>query len=70
MREREREGGEGVDPWFDQTVIFSTPSSPPPLLPPRYGLGTNSMTGGQKSGLIYGALVAFFALFIAGYFMD
>ena len=36
----------------------------------RYGLGTNSMTGGQKSGLIYGALAAFFALFIAGYFMD
>ena len=36
----------------------------------RYGLGTNSLTGGQKSGLIYGALAAFFALFIAGYFMD
>jgi len=28
------------------------------------------MTGGQKSGLIYGTLAAFFALFIAGYFMD
>ena len=36
----------------------------------RYGLGTNALTGGQKSGLIYGSLVAFFALFIAGYFMD
>lgn len=36
----------------------------------RYGLGTNSMTGGQKTGLIYGALAFFFALFIAGYFMD
>jgi hypothetical protein len=36
----------------------------------RYGLGTNSMTEGQKSGLIYGALAAFFVLFLAGYAMD
>uniref|UniRef100_A0A7S1HWH9 Rubredoxin-like domain-containing protein n=1 Tax=Eutreptiella gymnastica TaxID=73025 RepID=A0A7S1HWH9_9EUGL len=35
-----------------------------------YGLGTNSMTGGQKSILIYGALIAFFALFISGYALD
>lgn len=36
----------------------------------RYGLGGNSMTEGQKSGLIYGALVVFFALFISGYAMQ
>lgn len=35
-----------------------------------YGLGTNSMTSEQKSLLIYGSLVAFFALFMAGYFLD
>jgi rubredoxin len=35
-----------------------------------YGLGTNALTGGQKSGLIYGALAAFFLLFIGGYFLD
>lgn len=35
-----------------------------------YGLGTNSMTEGEKSRLIYGALAAFFFLFIAGYLMD
>jgi len=36
----------------------------------RYGLGTNGLTGGQKSGLIYGALALFFLLFISGYFLD
>lgn len=36
----------------------------------KYGLGTNSMTEGQKSGLIYGALAFFFALFIAGYGLE
>ena len=35
-----------------------------------YGLGTNSMTGGQKSALIYGALAVFFALFLAGYALE
>lgn len=35
-----------------------------------YGLGGNSMTSGQKSGLIYGALAIFFGLFVAGYFLD
>ena len=35
-----------------------------------YGLGTNGMTGEQKSLLIYGALAAFFALFIAGYGLE
>jgi len=35
-----------------------------------YGLGTNSMTEGEKSRLIYGALAAFFALFLAGYLLD
>lgn len=36
----------------------------------KYGLGTNSMTGGQKSALIYGALAVFFLLFIAGYALE
>jgi len=35
-----------------------------------YGLGTNSMTGDQKSLLIYGSLALFFFLFIAGYFIQ
>jgi len=35
-----------------------------------YGMGGNSMTSGQKSILIYGALFFFFGLFIAGYFLD
>ena len=35
-----------------------------------YGLGTNGMTGEQKSLLIYGALAAFFGLFIAGYGLE
>jgi len=35
-----------------------------------YGLGTNSMTEGEKSQLIYGALAFFFACFIAGYLLD
>ena len=30
-----------------------------------YGLGTNSMTGGEKSVLIYGALALFFLFFIS-----
>jgi hypothetical protein len=32
----------------------------------QYGLGTNSMTGEQKSLLIYGALAVFFIMFLAG----
>jgi hypothetical protein len=36
----------------------------------QYGLGTNTMTAGQKSILIYGSLGLFFALFLAGYFLD
>eukprot|EP00746_Dinoflagellata_sp_MGD_P124491 gnl/MRDRNA2_/MRDRNA2_59091_c0_seq1.p1 gnl/MRDRNA2_/MRDRNA2_59091_c0~~gnl/MRDRNA2_/MRDRNA2_59091_c0_seq1.p1 ORF type:complete len:302 (-),score=58.65 gnl/MRDRNA2_/MRDRNA2_59091_c0_seq1:310-1215(-) len=32
-----------------------------------YGLGTNNMDSSQKELLIYGSLVAFFGLFIAGY---
>ena len=35
-----------------------------------YGLGTNSMTAGQKSLLIYGSLAFFFALFLLGYFLE
>ena len=36
----------------------------------KYGLGTNTMTAGQKSLLIYGSLALFFALFLAGYFLE
>lgn len=32
----------------------------------QYGLGTNSMTGEQKSLLIYGTLAVFFIMFLAG----
>ncbi|PSC75031.1 Rubredoxin [Micractinium conductrix] len=32
-----------------------------------YGLGTNSMTEGDKSLLIFGSLAFFFVLFLAGY---
>lgn len=35
-----------------------------------YGLGTNAMTGEQKSLLIYGSLAALFLLLLAGYTMD
>jgi rubredoxin len=34
-----------------------------------YGFA-NSMTGGEKSILIYGSLALFFAFFIAGYLLD
>ena len=36
----------------------------------QYGLGGNSLTAGQKSLLIYGSLVFFFGLFIAGYLLQ
>lgn len=32
-----------------------------------YGFGTNSMTSGQKTGLIFGGLGIFFVLFLGGY---
>jgi len=35
-----------------------------------YGFGTNAWTGGQKQLLIYGSLLFFFGLFIAGYFLN
>lgn len=35
-----------------------------------YGLGTNSMTGEQKSLLIYSGLLAFVILFLLGYFLE
>lgn len=37
---------------------------------PGYGLGGNAMTAEQKSLLIYGTLLTFFALFLAGYLLD
>lgn len=36
----------------------------------KYGLGTNSMTGEQKTLIIYGALGLFFILFLLGYALD
>eukprot|EP00472_Partenskyella_glossopodia_P006034 CAMPEP_0197516466 /NCGR_PEP_ID=MMETSP1318-20131121/1339_1 /TAXON_ID=552666 /ORGANISM="Partenskyella glossopodia, Strain RCC365" /LENGTH=204 /DNA_ID=CAMNT_0043065221 /DNA_START=133 /DNA_END=747 /DNA_ORIENTATION=- len=35
-----------------------------------YGFGTNTLTEGQKSALIYGSLVFFFFLFLLGYKMN
>jgi rubredoxin len=35
-----------------------------------YGFGTNSMTEGEKSRLIYGSLALFFAFFLAGYLLE
>jgi hypothetical protein len=36
----------------------------------QYGLGANTLTSGQKSALIWGSLGVFFALFLAGYFLE
>jgi hypothetical protein len=36
----------------------------------QYGLGTNSMTGNQKLLLIYGSLLIFILLFLAGYALE
>ena len=36
----------------------------------QYGFGTNTMTSGQKSLLIYGSLIAFFGLFLFGYLLQ
>lgn len=35
-----------------------------------YGFGTNSLTAGQKSILIYGSLLLAFLLFLSGYFLQ
>lgn len=36
----------------------------------QYGFGTNTMTSGDKNGLIFGGLAAFFLLFLSGYFLE
>ncbi|KAK8939643.1 hypothetical protein KSP40_PGU012240 [Platanthera guangdongensis] len=36
----------------------------------NFGLGTNTLTGGQKALLIYGSLLFAFALFLSGYFLQ
>lgn len=36
----------------------------------QFGLGGNTLTSGQKSALIYGSLLLFFALFLSGYFLQ
>jgi len=36
----------------------------------NYGLGGNSLTGGQKNLLIFGALGGFFLLLLSGYFLE
>jgi len=35
-----------------------------------YGLGFNSMTAGEKSGIVFGGLAFFFILFLSGYAMS
>ena len=35
-----------------------------------YGFGTNALTAGQKSGLIFGGLGLFFILFLSGYALN
>lgn len=36
----------------------------------QYGFGTNTMTAGQKSALIYGGLLVFFLLLLSGYALN
>jgi rubredoxin len=36
----------------------------------KYGLGTNSLTGGQKQNLIFGGLFLAFLLFMSGYLLE
>uniref|UniRef100_A0A7S0BNC2 Rubredoxin-like domain-containing protein n=1 Tax=Rhodosorus marinus TaxID=101924 RepID=A0A7S0BNC2_9RHOD len=36
----------------------------------QYGLGGNTLTEGQKSGLIFGGLAFFFVLFLSGYLLN
>ncbi|XP_020597108.1 uncharacterized protein LOC110036898 [Phalaenopsis equestris] len=36
----------------------------------NFGLGANTLTGGQKALLIYGSLLLAFALFLSGYFLQ
>ncbi|GJW70546.1 rubredoxin-like superfamily protein [Tanacetum coccineum] len=36
----------------------------------QFGLGGNTLTGGQKAILIYGSLLFFFVLFLSGYFLQ
>lgn len=36
----------------------------------QFGFGGNTLTSGQKSALIYGSLLFFFALFLLGYFLQ
>jgi rubredoxin len=36
----------------------------------NYGIGTNKMTGGQKSNLIFGGLALGFILFMSGYLLE
>eukprot|EP00636_Phaeomonas_parva_P012259 CAMPEP_0118879606 /NCGR_PEP_ID=MMETSP1163-20130328/19371_1 /TAXON_ID=124430 /ORGANISM="Phaeomonas parva, Strain CCMP2877" /LENGTH=186 /DNA_ID=CAMNT_0006815803 /DNA_START=132 /DNA_END=692 /DNA_ORIENTATION=- len=35
-----------------------------------YGFGGNSLTGDQKSGLVFGGLILFFLVFMSGYLME
>lgn len=36
----------------------------------KYGLGTNNLTGGQKSNLIFGGLFIGFLVFMSGYLLE
>ena len=49
------------------TLVLSLRTNTCLFLVKAYGFGTNSMTSGQKSILIFGSLLVFFFLFLAGY---
>jgi len=46
------------------------PSLPPPQENLKYGIGTNSLTAGQKANLIYGGLFLGFLVFMSGYMLE
>jgi hypothetical protein len=45
-------------------------SLPPPQENLKYGIGTNSLTAGQKANLIYGGLFLGFLVFMSGYMLE
>ena len=55
---------------WGRTALKCLAPPSPPHPPQGYGLGVNSMTGGQKSALIFGGLLFCVFLFLGGYFLD
>jgi hypothetical protein len=45
-------------------------SLPPPQENLKYGIGTNSLTAGQKANLIYGGVFLGFLVFMSGYMLE